>query len=121
MSCGCAYACIRFPNSYRWINRPYSFKYLLNYGNNGNKIGGSWKTGRLVSRPLARNFGGEQKEMGKDEASKDDKKLRGMTSMIEEGNLAILSSCFVGLLTGIGIVLFNNAVRPNTFLAFLGK
>ena len=59
--------------------------------------------------------------MGKDEASKDDKKLRGMTSMIEEGNLAILSSCFVGLLTGIGIVLFNNAVRPNTFLAFLGK
>ncbi|KAJ9704717.1 hypothetical protein PVL29_002988 [Vitis rotundifolia] len=49
--------------------------------------------------------------MGKDEASKDDKKLRGMTSMIEEGNLSILSSCFVGLLTGIGVVLFNNAVH----------
>lgn len=50
-------------------------------------------------------------EFGKD----DPGPTREVTTVIEEadpeGNTAIISACFVGLLTGIGVVIFNNAVR----------
>ena len=120
MSCGCSYACIRYPNLYTRINKPYSFKYLFNYGNNGGRFGGSWRKARLVSRPLVGNLAGKQEEMyeGEDESDRDDKKLRGLP--FDKGNSAIISSCFVGLFTGIGVVLFNNAVRP-PYIPFLSR
>lgn len=82
---------------------------------------GFWNKGRLVARPLARKLAGKQEEeIWKDESDKDDKKLKRMVGIFEEGNSAIISSCVVGLLTGVGVVLFNNGVRLGTFLSFLG-
>ncbi|XP_052192639.1 chloride channel protein CLC-e isoform X2 [Diospyros lotus] len=65
------------------------------------------------------NVEAEEEAAGKQEEGPNGVKRRlgrsGVAAVMEEafpqGNSAIVSACFIGLLTGIGVVLFNNAVH----------